>query len=307
MNRKVKFLVLPLAGLALLVGSAVPVLGKALDQRTNTTSAQAQGPKDGVQPLARARQHVVKGTVDSVTGTTIKLKSGQTVLVDDKTKYLVPGKQDASLADVVPGSNIIAQVIRTEAGALALRVHVTPDRPAPVTHSGTVTAYEEGAGITIKTLKGDTVSFIIDSETKIRLPKEAGPIEVGDLVTIVAIKDKSSDTLVARVISVQRARLIEGSVMSIAADSITVKTSSGEVTVATGEDTVYVVKGAPAVAPGDSVRIAAVIQADGSLLAKVVLDGAKLPGIMERFGPGAHGKPALPGHKRVPARDGKTA
>ncbi|MEW6033687.1 MAG: DUF5666 domain-containing protein [Chloroflexota bacterium] len=287
MKRKLKLLLIPILGLAVIAGSVTPVL--AMSHRDNGSPAVT-----AVEKQERARKamesrsrheakRLVKGTVASVSGNTITLTSGETVVVNEDTRFLAPPKKDASLADVTPGSQILAHLDKE--GAAAKQVMVMPERPALARHVGTVTAYAPGASITIETKRGETATFVINADTRIVLPDGVTEVAVGDVVTVVGIP--GTDPVVARQIVVhpdesdlprERVQLITGTITALGAGSLTVKPDDAdEVAIGFNEDTIFVVKGSPALSVGQQATVLAWKASDGDLMARAVLVGIKPP------------------------------
>lgn len=292
MNRKLRLLLILLAGIGIIAGTAVPVLARSQHETGNPVPIvqQASGPTTAAPALKAPGGSLVRGTVQSVSGNVITLKSGATVTVDSNTKYASPKKKEASLADVLPGVDIVAQVNKTGTTLLAVRVEILGVVVPQAVHAGQVTAYTAGSSITIKDAKAVSFTFVITSDTKINYPKGVSQIKVGDEVTIAATASGDGKTLTAKVINVRqppKVRLVDGSVATITSSSMTVKTATGDlVTVKLDADTIYTIKGKSAVEANDRVRVMAAIQTDGSLLAKQVLDGVAVPSVMKGFAAG---------------------
>jgi|GEM_PF-4751761 len=298
MNRKLKLLLVPLAGLALLTATAIPVLAKGQGNGPSApASAQAAPPPGGGGPAVKPPdlRNMVRGTVESVSGNIITFKSGNTLAVDANTKYTAPKKPKASLADVVKGVDIVARVKKTDTGPLAVQVQVLGKIIGTVVHSGTVTAYTAGASITITGPKGGPATFIINGDTKINLPKGIAGLKTGDSVTVSGRTDPDTKTLVAKVIAVHKVRMVEGTVTAITSGSLTVKPATGDpINFKTDKDTIFTLKGVSAVSVNDKVKVVAEVQEDGTLLAKAVMDGVSIPSMLGRFGPKGRQGPMAP-------------
>lgn len=288
MNRKLKLLAIPLIGIGLAAGTAVPVLARAHQPARSAAVVQqvdgnGQGHK-GDPAIQSSSKDVIKGTVQSVSGNVITLASGKQITVDANTKYTSPGDKDNTLADVVPGVAILAQVKETDSGALAVAVHILGQANANNGYNGVVTTYTPGSSITIVDGQGTLTTFAINANTKVNFPAGVTAIQAGDAVTVTGTRD-SSGTLTANVINVHRVRVIEGTVTALAAGSITIQPSDGSPVIASVDaNTIYAIKGKASVAVGDTVKVVATTQSDGSLLAKAVLEGVNVPSLFK--GPG---------------------
>lgn len=86
------------------------------------------------------------GTVTAIVGTTIFLDTGNTVATDENTRFLVPGVDDASLADISITDRLAIVALKLEGGSLlALDVMSTPEEPVNTDHVlGVVTGTEDG-------------------------------------------------------------------------------------------------------------------------------------------------------------------
>lgn len=76
-----------------------------------------------------------------------------------------------------------------------------PAKPEKVSRQGTVTAYTANASINIQDKKGNSSSFIVNSDTKIILKKGVTGIALGDEVTIAAQRNPAETQFTAKSIS----------------------------------------------------------------------------------------------------------
>ncbi|MEK7681928.1 MAG: hypothetical protein AAB369_03780, partial [Chloroflexota bacterium] len=132
------------------------------------------------------------GTVSSVDGKVITLdtKSQGSVKItaDDKTVVQVPGKDSATLVDVLKGVRI-AVLAQEQAGAqLAQHIMVLPDAPVTTHISGVVTAVA-GDKATITDKDGNVVSVTLSGDVS---------LAQGDTVTLVVQRDSVSGEAVVR-------------------------------------------------------------------------------------------------------------
>lgn len=133
---------------------------------------------------------------------TIKAKSGEEIvfLVNEDTSIKIPtmGK-DATLADIQVGVRVLVQALKGEDGSLtAVRISVSPGKPAPKHHVGEVTAYEAGVSITIRAHDGNEYTFLITEETKILPAERAEELAVGRRVTIISPRDVTGGPFTAK-------------------------------------------------------------------------------------------------------------
>ena len=103
------------------------------------------------------------------------------------------------MADIQVGVRVLVRAVEAEDGALtALRISVSPGKPAPKHHVGEVTAYEEGASITILAHDGNEYTFLITEETKILPAERADELAVGRRVTIISPRDVTGGPFTAK-------------------------------------------------------------------------------------------------------------
>jgi hypothetical protein len=126
-------------------------------------------------------------------GLTIKDRTGGEIFVQVNTETVIRiptlGK-GATLEDIRVGARVVVRALRSEDGALtALSISVSPGKPAPKHHVGVVTAYTEGASITILAHDGNEYTFLITDQTKILPADRADELAVGRRVTVICPRD----------------------------------------------------------------------------------------------------------------------
>ena len=176
----------------------------------------------------------LKGQVTAVQGTTISLQVGsevKIVLTDEKTRYHVPGKESATLADVRVGDTALVSAPREPGGALlARRVVVLPeDARGLSTLRGRVTELD---GSELRLQAGENrVAIAVSAKTRIRVPgvrrATLTHIRVGDWLLVVG-KPTGPSRLEAQAIAVLPPVSIErfavrGEVMSVEGTTLTVQ------------------------------------------------------------------------------------
>ncbi len=144
--------------------------------------------------VPKPRKFNFSGDVLEVSGAslTIKTKDGEKVafFVTEETGVKIPTLKDPTLADIRVGAHVLVRAVKAEDGTYtALRISVSPGKPAPKHHVGEVTAYEEGVRITILARDGNEYSFLITDETKILPAERADELAVGRRVTIISPRD----------------------------------------------------------------------------------------------------------------------
>ncbi len=133
------------------------------------------------------------GTVTAIVDSTIILDGGEIVTTDENTRFLVPGVENASLADIAPGDRVAVIALEFEDGSLlAVDVLLTPEKPVDNDHViGVVTGTEDGL-VTITDNEGNEIT--------IELP-EGATAAIGDLLTIVSSPGKGADKRSAKAIA----------------------------------------------------------------------------------------------------------
>lgn len=153
------------------------------------------------------KHHGYVGTIKSISASnlvlTTKKSDDVTLNISFETKYRVPGLKDATQADFKVGDRV--DVLGAElksGGVLALHIHKVPGKPMNVLRTGTIDSYTAGSSITLKNKKGETSTFVINSDTKIRFMRGATEVKVGEKATVAARRDPASDQYVAKQILV---------------------------------------------------------------------------------------------------------
>jgi hypothetical protein len=172
-----------------------------------TSYAQAPAPPAGAAATAEARPHTVRGqvTVISEHGFRVKNPRGEVeaVLVNDNTRFRLPGRKDITFADLKVGDKVIVLGREPAGGAFSARlVNIEPRRPQVHQAAGTVTA-SSATSLTLKNLRGLEVTFVINAKTRI-VPKDS-VIRVGDKVAVVGAQAWGEKDIVAKVITVRKA------------------------------------------------------------------------------------------------------
>src|SRR5512136_949954 len=134
---------------------------------------------------------------------------GVTIIVNNETKYKVPGVSNATLENFDVGDRvaILAVEVTTDNGVenVALHVILIPGRPIFIHRVGIVESYQAGTSITLKDKKGESSTFVVTNETKILFRKGATnntEPKVGDRATVIARRDPAADQFTARAIIV---------------------------------------------------------------------------------------------------------
>jgi len=148
------------------------------------------------------KHHAYTGTIKSMAANsfvlTTKAKGDVTITVNADTKYHVPGVKDATWANFKVGDRATTMVTESNGTNTASHVNLIPAKPIHVVRTGTITAYTAGSSITIKDKKGDSSTFVINSDTKIQFRHGTTVVHVGDRATVSARRDPASDTYTAK-------------------------------------------------------------------------------------------------------------
>lgn len=153
----------------------------------------------GAPAEQRGRRRALFGTVASLGADSFTLSTKQgteTISVSASTKFHIPGKRNATFADLAVGDRVAVNGTPTASGLDAKQVAVAPGRPTIQHRVGTVTAYAAGSSITIQTVRGESETFALTAQTVIRNPKGTGVV-LGDRVTVVSRREPASDTFTA--------------------------------------------------------------------------------------------------------------
>jgi len=130
-----------------------------------------------------------------------------TVLVDGQTRYYLPGKRDATFADLMVGDRVSVNGQLTDGNFTARLVVIAPRRPLIRHAVGTVQAYEAGKSITVKPARGNPLTFTINEKTRIVYPRGVTEIKRDDRVVVMGEQawPWGATPIVARVIIVLKA------------------------------------------------------------------------------------------------------
>ncbi len=195
-------------------------LGKAtIDDLAKDDRAVASYNKDTLvasrisvsQPIAK--HHSFVGTIvsenissDNATPSsfvmTTKTSANVTIAVNGQTKYKIPGVKSATLANFKVGDKLAVLAVEANGGNLALNVNLIPGKPLSVQRVGTVTDYQADKSITLKGKKGESSTFVVTADTKIRLNRGATEVKIGEQAHVLARRDPASDQYTAKEILV---------------------------------------------------------------------------------------------------------
>jgi hypothetical protein len=171
------------------------------------TFAQAPAPPAGPAVPAQATPHKARGQVSAISEHGFRVTNLQgeieTVLVTDNTRFRLPGRNNLTIADLKLGDKVmVLGRISADKVFTARLVNIEPRRPRVHQAAGTVTA-SSAISLTIKNLRGQDVTFIINDKTR-TVPKDA-MINVGDKVAVVGAQAWGEQDIVAKVITVRKA------------------------------------------------------------------------------------------------------
>lgn len=156
-----------------------------------------------IQPIKR---HAFEGTIKNIASPVIVVttkKGDETFQVNTNTQYKVPGVKDATLGNFKAGDKVGVLTVEPSATTgnamqTAQRLTLIPARPIKTVHTGTVTAYTANISITIQDKKGDSVTFLINSTTKINLRKGLAAIAIGDRIVVTGEREPSNTQFTAK-------------------------------------------------------------------------------------------------------------
>ena len=159
---------------------------------------------DGVEAL-------LLGRVTGVDALSIEVQTRQgpeVVITDENTRFVVPGIDNPSLANIVVDDIIVAGGVREEDGLHALVVAVSPERPQRAIRRGTVVA-KDGGAITLETPNGDQLTVMTDERTRFRVAGVAEPsiedIQLGFQAAAAGLLNPADGTLHARIVGARPA------------------------------------------------------------------------------------------------------
>jgi hemin uptake protein HemP len=171
-------------------GAAAPKTRTPKPTRDSATKTPREKPTKAAKP----KKTNFSGEVLEVSEASLSIQtnSGETVsfLVTADTSVKIPTLPHATPMDIAVGARVLVQALEGEDGSLtALKITVSPGKPAPKHHVGVVTAYEPGASITIRAHDGNEYTFRITEETKILPTERAEELAVGRTVTVISPRD----------------------------------------------------------------------------------------------------------------------
>lgn len=164
-------------------------------------------------PGHQGKSHSIHGTVLSKAENSfiVQTKNGRQVTanVNGQTRFYLPGKRDATFADLQIGDRVMVNGWLEGSTFTARLVVIAPRRPIIRHALGTVTAYDAGKSITVQPARGNPVTFTINERTRIVYPKGISEIKIGDRVVVVGEQawPWGETPIVARVIIVIKAPL----------------------------------------------------------------------------------------------------
>ena len=128
-----------------------------------TALAQAPAPPAGQAAAVDARPHKVRGLVTAMSDRGFRVKNlkgdMEAVLVNDNTRFRLPGHKDMTFADLEVGDKVM--VLGHMSGKdvfTAKLVNIEPRRPRVHEAAGTVTAVS-ATSLTVNNLRGEKVDF----------------------------------------------------------------------------------------------------------------------------------------------------
>lgn len=153
------------------------------------------------------KHHSFVGTLKSVATdsfvVTTKKDTEITVKVNTHTKYKVPGVRDAALVNFKAGYKVAVLAVEVKGvGNVALHVVLIPSKPLVTQRTGAVETYQPNQRITLKDNKGETITFVVTQDTKIKFKGDATAIEPGMRVIVIARREPGNDQFTAKEIVV---------------------------------------------------------------------------------------------------------
>jgi hypothetical protein len=201
---------------------AVDSVYKSTKQTTpgaKATEKAIQKATDGIgkpekTPKMTGKKVNLRGILASVDAVSLTLTQADgtlvTVALTTDTRVQIPNLGgNATLVDLLPGVKVVIQAAQAEDGTLtALKVSVTPGKPAKIHRVGEVTAYTPGASISILAKDGQTYTFVVTADTKLLPTDRSDKLAVGALVTIICPRDVTGGPLTAAGIVIHPAETI---------------------------------------------------------------------------------------------------
>ncbi len=219
MKRKIIFV--PLVVLSILLLTSITALAgysrNGLGKKTphvpgapatqNAIYNQTRQPENNKRtPAPEKRNQNFRGDIYSVTADSLLISqtdgSTLTFTLTGETQIKIPtlGRK-ATYLNLAVGQEVTVRARKDGTDQwIALSIHVIPGKPAIVQRKGTVTAYNSGASITIIDNKGNSFTFVINSETKILPVERANTLKVGSVITVISPREVSGNLLIAKAI-----------------------------------------------------------------------------------------------------------
>jgi RNase P/RNase MRP subunit p29 len=192
---------------------------------------------------------LLRGTVTVIEGATLVIatpQGEQSVLTNEKTVFLVPGVEAATLADVTLGDYVVVRARPAEDGTLlATAVMVVPaGQQGDVVLRGLVTAVE-GTTLTVRTRRQRDIAVLTDEQTLFHVPGLEDPtvadVQVGRIVLALGRLEGDESFRAAGVFvvsgAVVRRHVVHGKVTAVDGQALTVNTPRGKQRVLTDENT----------------------------------------------------------------------
>jgi len=189
--------------IAYAVASAEPPTPRAEPPHGKPTDVPGLNPESEAEK--GLKRHGVFGTITTiVTPTfTVSTKQGDVVVTTTgTTRFHVPTRKNASIADLAVGDRVAVNGTPGTGGLVAKQVAVAPGKPTVQHRVGIVESYTANSSITIKDVQGGTDEFTLTSDTVIRGPNGNNVVNQGDRVTVVSRRDPSANTFMASAIVV---------------------------------------------------------------------------------------------------------
>lgn len=274
----------------------------ATDNIPNAQSTELFAPQKGKghqQPWFDGKIKIIQGTLQEI-GTDYVKVNDKEIAVTEGTKIHLPGHPRAKLSDIEEGSRVAVLVNQTDSDVFVARritvIPMSPGQPASYRHHvGEVVGYTAGSNITdgsitIKDKQGNTITFtIIHSKFKV-LPFWHDEPKVGDWVTVISRSEpRRPDELIALGVVVHP-RKPAGLSIHLESISGVVQINGGTiivnvtppVTISYDDATLFILRGIPS-ADGQMATVLYETETDGTRVAKFVLVGIDLPGVMARI------------------------
>jgi len=174
---------------------------KATEKATNRLNTQ------GNKPSGKSEHY--KGTIVSTNADSITLNVGGssvTIALNADTRIHIPKVKDPNSESLQTGMTAMVLARPDDTGSIVARfVQVIPGKPSKIHRVGIVIAYSPGESITIRAHDGINYTFQLTADTKILPAERAGQLAIESLVTLIAPRDFTSTTPIAKGIVVHPA------------------------------------------------------------------------------------------------------